>query len=296
MCPSAADAPTATTTTTTTTAGNDGSAGRLHFTADVQLAIERVLQSRDPLDAADFDATAYINQLFPTEQSLATIDDTIQRMELDICACDAHIRHVVRDQAASGGGTANPDASATDGHAALAAAQLVIGALCAQIGDIKRRAEHTEDTVRQITRDIKQLDCAKRNLTAAITTLNHLHMLVAGVESLVRLVERRQYAELVNPLQAITEVNEHFGPYVARIGQIAELSARVERIHRELAVQIAADFRAAFGGGGQKEQQLQQRDGVAKLTATQLGDACKVVAVLDGKVRRDLLKWFIGEL
>ena len=39
--------------------------------------------------------------------------------------------------------------------------------------------------VREITRDIKQLDHAKRNLTSSITTLNHLHMLVGGVDSLV---------------------------------------------------------------------------------------------------------------
>ena len=38
--------------------------------------------------------------------------------------------------------------------------------------------------VRDITRDIKQLDVAKRNLTTAITTLNHLHMLVGGVITL----------------------------------------------------------------------------------------------------------------
>jgi hypothetical protein len=35
--------------------------------------------------------------------------------------------------------------------------------------------------VKEITRDIKQLDTAKRNLTTAITTLNHLHMLVSTV-------------------------------------------------------------------------------------------------------------------
>jgi len=38
--------------------------------------------------------------------------------------------------------------------------------------------------VKEITRDIKQLDHAKRNLTSSITTLNHLHMLVGGVDSL----------------------------------------------------------------------------------------------------------------
>ncbi len=38
--------------------------------------------------------------------------------------------------------------------------------------------------VKEITRDIKQLDHAKRHLTSSITTLNHLHMLVGGVDSL----------------------------------------------------------------------------------------------------------------
>ena len=38
--------------------------------------------------------------------------------------------------------------------------------------------------MKEITRDIKQLDHAKKNLTSSITTLNHLHMLVGGVDSL----------------------------------------------------------------------------------------------------------------
>lgn len=39
--------------------------------------------------------------------------------------------------------------------------------------------------VKEITRDIKQLDHAKRHLTSSITTLNHLHMLVGGVDTLM---------------------------------------------------------------------------------------------------------------
>ena len=38
--------------------------------------------------------------------------------------------------------------------------------------------------VKEITRDIKQLDVAKKNLTQSITTLNHLSILVEGVENL----------------------------------------------------------------------------------------------------------------
>lgn len=80
----------------------------------------------------------------------------------------------------------------------------VMRQLFAQITDIKSKAEQSEETVREITRDIKQLDCAKKNLTSAITTLNHLHMLTGGVETLKNLTSRRQYGEIVMPLQAVT--------------------------------------------------------------------------------------------
>jgi len=80
--------------------------------------------------------------------------------------------------------------------------------------------------VRDITRDIKQLDTAKRNLTAAITTLNHLHMLVGGVATLASLTKDRQYGEAAMLLQGLMEVMEHFRDYT-EIPQIKELSDQV---------------------------------------------------------------------
>lgn len=64
--------------------------------------------------------------------------------------------------------------------------------------------------VREITSEIKQLDCAKSNLTAAITALNHLHMLVGGVDTLRNMTQSRQYKEIVLPMQAIMEVELYF--------------------------------------------------------------------------------------
>jgi vacuolar protein sorting-associated protein 53 len=96
---------------------------------------------------------------------------------------------------------------------ALDEAKNSILSLFTQIGDIKTRAEVTEEIVKNITCDIKQLDIGKKNLTAAITALNHLHMLVDGVEKLKVLAEKRQYGDISNPLQAITEVNHHFAQY-----------------------------------------------------------------------------------
>ncbi|TNN46770.1 Vacuolar protein sorting-associated protein 53 [Liparis tanakae] len=70
----------------------------LHLTPEVQLAIEQVFPSQDPLDRSDFNAVEYINTLFPTEQSLANIDDVVSKIRLKIRRLDDNIRTVVRGQ------------------------------------------------------------------------------------------------------------------------------------------------------------------------------------------------------
>ncbi|KAK7803799.1 VPS53, partial [Cervus elaphus hippelaphus] len=106
---------------------------------------------------------------------------------------------------------------------ALEEAQKAIQQLFGKIKDIKDKAEKSEQMVKEITRDIKQLDHAKRHLTTSITTLNHLHMLAGGVDSLEAMTRRRQYGEVANLLQGVMNVLEHFHKYMG-IPQIRQLS------------------------------------------------------------------------
>lgn len=248
---------------------------KIELSNEVQAAIEQVLQSEDPLDKSDFNATEYINRLFPNEIALNGIDEVINQMQVEVKVIDDNIRSVVRGVSTSG----------TEGKQALDEAKKTIQQLFSQIGDIKSRAEITEEIVKNITSDIKQLDCAKKNLTAAITTLNHLHMLVDGVDKLKTLAEKRQYGEISNPLQAITEVNQHFTQY-NEIPQIKELSTSVAEIHKTLSAQITEDFKNTFS----------LTPNTNKMSLSKLKDACLVISALDGKVRRELLKWFISKL
>ncbi|XP_020810268.1 vacuolar protein sorting-associated protein 53 homolog [Drosophila serrata] len=250
---------------------------KIHFSKEVKQVIDKVLKTDDPMDAPDFNTVDYINQLFPNEQSLVGIDETIQKMQCEVSLIDDNIRSVVRGQTNTG----------QDGQVALCEAQKVISSLFSHIIDVKSRAERTEEMVKEITRDIKQLDCAKRNLTAAITTLNHLHMLVGGIDSLNKLIERRSYGEILNPLQAITEVNQHFQQF-SDIEEIKNLSQSVDKIQVTLAQQITEDFKDAFSAkpAGQNQH---------RLGLNQLADACKVMSVLDPKVKKELLKWFIAQ-
>ncbi|ESO10106.1 hypothetical protein HELRODRAFT_72764 [Helobdella robusta] len=246
----------------------------LVFPPEVQEAISQVIPSSDSLDKLDFDVVEYINTLFPTEQSLSTIDDVIDRVKLKIKNLDDDIGSVVRGQSNV----------AEDGRNSLEAAQKTIFQLFAQIRDIKDKAERSETMVKEITRDIKQLDHAKRNLTTSITTLNHLHMLVGGVDSIEALMVNRQYNEIANLLEGVGNVLEQFENYKS-IPQINLLAERlVAAIKSDLAAQIKADFEETFQGSNSKHGHLDQ---------SLLAEACFVVNVLDPKVKMNLLNWFI---
>ncbi|XP_005102675.1 vacuolar protein sorting-associated protein 53 homolog [Aplysia californica] len=245
----------------------------LSFPPEVQEAIEQVLPSNDPLDKPDFNPVDYINTLFPTEQSLSNIDDIVGKIRHKIWNLDEEIRVVVRGQTNVG----------EEGRRALEEAQHAIQDLFTKIKDIKDKAEKSEEMVKEITRDIKQLDHAKRHLTSSITTLNHLHMLVGGVDSLTTLARRRQYGEAANLLQGVLNVLDHFEKYM-EIQQIKLLADRVKHLQTELGTQIIADFEEAFQGVGAKYGPSNQK---------QLHDACLVVDILDPKVKRDLLNWFV---
>lgn len=247
----------------------------LQLTPDVQLAIEQVFPSQDPLDRADFNAVEYINTLFPTEQSLANIDEVVNKIRLKIRRLDDNIRTVVRGQTNVG----------QDGRQALEEAQKAIQQLFGKIKDIKDKAEKSEQMVKEITRDIKQLDHAKRHLTTSITTLNHLHMLAGGVDSLEAMTRRRQYGEVANLLQGVMNVLEHFHKYMG-IPQIRQLSERVKAAQTELGQQILADFEEAFPSQGTKRP-----GGPSNV----LRDACLVANILDPRIKQDIIKKFIKQ-
>uniref|UniRef100_A0A2K5XCC1 Vacuolar protein sorting-associated protein 53 homolog n=1 Tax=Mandrillus leucophaeus TaxID=9568 RepID=A0A2K5XCC1_MANLE len=230
---------------------------------------------QDPLDRADFNAVEYINTLFPTEQSLANIDEVVNKIRLKIRRLDDNIRTVVRGQTNVG----------QDGRQALEEAQKAIQQLFGKIKDIKDKAEKSEQMVKEITRDIKQLDHAKRHLTTSITTLNHLHMLAGGVDSLEAMTRRRQYGEVANLLQGVMNVLEHFHKYMG-IPQIRQLSERVKAAQTELGQQILADFEEAFPSQGTKRP-----GGPSNV----LRDACLVANILDPRIKQEIIKKFIKQ-
>ncbi|CAL2036867.1 unnamed protein product [Caenorhabditis brenneri] len=210
-----------------------------------------------------------INELFPTEQSLTQLDSVIAAVEGEINELDNELAYLVET---------NANVSER-GEEALKQAQDAMIELEKSVGSIRERTKSSDEIVREMTRDIKQLDIAKRNLTASITTLHHLHILLTGVESLGAWVDKKDYSSIARQLPAILNVLQLFDAYKDS-EQIANLSEQLDKLKASLTIQLARDLKNAFQTG-----QLSDR----------ITDMCRVAAALEGNVKENFVKWFIEQ-
>ncbi|XP_003377731.1 vacuolar protein sorting-associated protein 53-like protein, partial [Trichinella spiralis] len=141
----------------------------VRFSETVQSALDSVADPEDPFNKPDFCAISYINHLFPSEPSLAHVGQVMADVQRQIDQVDQEISDILEKQSVA----------QLDSEALLEQTKQAMRELFGRIMDIKRQTDMSETTVKEITRDIRQLDLAKKNLTASITTLNHLHMLVS---------------------------------------------------------------------------------------------------------------------
>ena len=163
----------------------------------------------------DFDPVGFLNRLFPDESSLAGVEPLVQKLRLRVRRVDDEILAAVRSQS-TGGARAKAD---------LAQAQSAIGSLEQRVADIKRKAETSEATVREVCADVKKLDFAKKHLTSTITSLRRLSMLVSAVDQLESFVSSRAYKESANLLDAVNELAAHFETY-SDVPKVAEIKRR----------------------------------------------------------------------
>ena len=213
----------------------------------------------------EFDPVAFLNRLFPDESSLAGVDPLVQKLRLRVRRVDDEILAAVRSQS-TGGARAKAD---------LAQAQSAIGSLEHRVADIKRKAETSEATVREICADVKKLDFAKKHLTSTITSLRRLSMLVNAVDQLERFASKRAYEESANLLDAANELAAHFERY-SDVPKVAELKRRRDDCESALRAAVFEDFHVNW-----------QPSVVASdaSVAARLRDACAVVDALDPKHR-----------
>ncbi|MED6151359.1 HIT domain protein [Stylosanthes scabra] len=216
-------------------------------------------------------ALEYINQMFPNEASLSGVEPLMQKIQNEIRTVDAGILAAVRQQSNSG----------TKAKEDLAAATRAVEELMYKIREIKTKAVQSETMVKEICRDIKKLDFAKKHITTTITALHRLTMLVSAVEQLQIMASKRQYKEAAAQLEAVNQLCSHFEAY-RDVPKIIELREKFKNIKQILKSHVFSDFSSLGTGKETEETNLLQ----------QLSDACLVVDALEPSVREELVNNF----
>ncbi|KAJ1348805.1 Vacuolar protein sorting-associated protein 53 [Parelaphostrongylus tenuis] len=213
----------------------------------------------------DQDLTAQINELFPTEQSLAQLDTVIATVEAEIRELDVELASLVESHNEVG----------SQGEAALQRAQQAMVELEQRIDSIRGKTRSSDEVVREMTRDIKQLDIAEKK--SHIVHNNTAPLAYFADRSVW--VEQRDYASIASQLPAILNVLQLFDEF-QEVEQMAKITSRLNRLKQALTVQLAVDMKSVFQSG-----QLGER----------VTDMCRVAAALEGSVKANFCRWFIDQ-
>lgn len=105
-----------------------------------------------------------VNELFPTEESIAGSDAELEKLKLQIKELDDELRQLI---------STKHDRNTPE---IISQIKKEIQDLVKKIQIIKTKAAQCEKTVVEITRDIKSLDETKKNLSSAMTLIKRIHL------------------------------------------------------------------------------------------------------------------------
>ena len=200
----------------------------------------KLFPSSDPLDAPGiFDPNSLINKQFPSDLTSSSLASYIASLRSQLASTDDSIARAVRGHTRA----------AAESRTELAAAKSAISDLGDRIASIRNRAEDTEKAVRTVSKDVMQLDLAKKNITATITTLKRLVMLVNACEQLTFLAGEREYTKTAALVSALKEQQGHFEP-LKGVPRVDELLKHSSRIFNDLQSQLLEDLSARLVCGG----------------------------------------------
>ncbi|KAL3315258.1 Vacuolar protein sorting-associated protein 53 [Cichlidogyrus casuarinus] len=248
---------------------------------------------KDSLDEPNFDVISYINEIFPNEQSLCKIEDVINNIQKELKDLHSENRSIIRGQLAA----------EDEGQQFIDTASIEIDNLFVKIREVQDRASKSEKTVKEITRDIQQLDIAKRNITQSITVLNNL---LSGVEALdalndlLGIGENDEDSDYRNPfaqgnILPYIDIEEHLGraqrllePIIKAhpdVQSVQGLQSELDEIHRILNERITRELKGLLSVSNAR--QLSNDAGTIQA-------GCRLIDSLPNKnLRGELTQWFV---
>ncbi|PRP88723.1 heat-intolerant 1 [Planoprotostelium fungivorum] len=256
--------------------GGDGDADDvlkldMNFSPMLQAVIGEVVPAQDPMDEPNFDTVEYINSIFPDAKSLSELDTATNRLKFKINRSDLEILQAVREQVSSG----------TRGKESLEESKRTIRSLFESIGTIKAKAIESEALLTELCSDVKSLDYAKRNLTATISTLKKLQILISYMKLLKSNVAKKDYDGASKLLQAVLQLTITFENY-QHIPKIRQITTDVDQITTELKSFAWREFENYLKPGSTS-------------TSGTLKDACKAIEAMGPAVQKEFSLWFVRQ-
>jgi hypothetical protein len=128
----------------------------------------------------------------------------------------------------------------------MSQAQEMTTELFTQIHHLRAGATESEIIVREITRDIKYLDLAKKNITNSITGVKRFQMLLVAFDQLKKQSRGKRYKECAQALLAVKELANHFRSFssIERVSTVLRGIQEVQGVVRE---QVMQDFEKTYG-------------------------------------------------
>jgi len=117
--------------------------------------------------------------------------------------------------------------------------------LVGRIGQIKSKAEISENQVKTICSDIKNLDNAKKNLTWTISALKKQMMLITAIDQLREACINKCYKEAARLIDATGDLLKTFEEYKS-IPQIQQIRKERDHLCNQLRIQIFEELGLYF--------------------------------------------------
>jgi hypothetical protein len=217
----------------------------------------------------DFTPIDTINTLFPNEQSFSNADSVLEKISKKDLKIEESIQRLM-----------DLSSNSCNHLEDLNISKNAISYLVSAIEDIKIKSTHAEKTVQDITKEIKTLDCAKRNITFSILLLNRLSMLSSAVEQLNAVVQTKHYKDVASLLKACDELSSHFTLYRG-VKCINILFESINNTRVELKRLTFSEFESSYKSTGEFVG-----------NSCILAEACCVINVLTEDCKKHLLDWY----
>eukprot|EP00033_Pygsuia_biforma_P002707 GCRY01002991.1.p1 GENE.GCRY01002991.1~~GCRY01002991.1.p1 ORF type:complete len:797 (-),score=119.46 GCRY01002991.1:7-2397(-) len=232
--------------------------------------VDSNLEWKNPsvFDKADFDATKYINVLFPNEHSLSKIMEKIETLSHFIEKEEEHLLSTVKTRSLVN----------KLGKNEVEIAQTAIKDLFDKIEEIRLKAKQSEEMVQEICSDVRSLDNAKKNLTVTVSIIKKLNMFVSAVEQVKNAALRDNFQQAASFLDAVVQLALFFEKH-KQTAALADIFADIEVIKRDLKANVMMQFRS-----------VDFRDGVRYPPC--LPHCCQVADILGPSAREDILSWY----